>query len=270
MSVFNTSVRTALGVLCLTVFAAGAQAAPQILGLVATLGPTPLVCENGICRAEFSSFCLQQERDIPHTNWKYEFGPGEQPSLVLQMPDGSERRIAAGPHAKVRAPRGFAAVEIAVPQEIIASFGAVSVALDIGASVNVVPVAQPGDDSPISEQEKALAAGPLRQAGRRIVDRDPEVVLTARVLNGMINALPKTIHVGEGAKARLWNRSLASGLVPGEAEARTVARTEYDSCWQNLPVSFGIESVRHCLQVRHDAIMVRKNRAYWKAVRTGS
>ena len=31
---------------------AGAVAAPQILNLIATAGPRPLVCEDGVCRAE--------------------------------------------------------------------------------------------------------------------------------------------------------------------------------------------------------------------------
>ena len=38
-----------------------AVAAPQTIGFVATNGPVELKCEAGHCKAEFSSFCLQEE-----------------------------------------------------------------------------------------------------------------------------------------------------------------------------------------------------------------
>mgnify|MGYP006242207345 CR=1 FL=1 len=41
------------------------EAAPQILGLVASLEATPMTCENGTCFAEFLTFCLQEQRETP-------------------------------------------------------------------------------------------------------------------------------------------------------------------------------------------------------------
>lgn len=41
------------------------QAAPQVLALLETDSPTALNCANGVCQAEFTTYCLQKERDIP-------------------------------------------------------------------------------------------------------------------------------------------------------------------------------------------------------------
>ncbi len=37
----------------------GAFAAPQILAVLATAEPVPLTCVKGVCKAEFSTMCLQ-------------------------------------------------------------------------------------------------------------------------------------------------------------------------------------------------------------------
>jgi len=44
-----------------------AQAAPQILGLIASADPVPMTCVDGTCTAELSSVCLQQHRPTPPT-----------------------------------------------------------------------------------------------------------------------------------------------------------------------------------------------------------
>jgi hypothetical protein len=53
-----------------------AEAAPQILGLVASDGlPTPMRCRDGACTALLASFCLQQARDAPADGQDYMPGP---------------------------------------------------------------------------------------------------------------------------------------------------------------------------------------------------
>jgi len=47
-----------LGIVSSLVIGGRASAAPQILGLLATNSPTPLTCNDGICSAHFSAFCL--------------------------------------------------------------------------------------------------------------------------------------------------------------------------------------------------------------------
>ena len=53
---------------------AAAQAAPQALGLTASLRPTPMRCDAAGCRADLSAFCLQQQRADPRPGTVYERG----------------------------------------------------------------------------------------------------------------------------------------------------------------------------------------------------
>ncbi len=260
----------AAGLLVFISSVSNSSAAPQILGLVVTMAPTPLLCGDRVCKAEFTSFCLQKERDVPHVSWAYEVAGGKSLHLVVIGRDGVEHRIAAAPHMTIRAHRGFAAVELSLSREKLVELGGVSVSIDVGSGVSLVPVARSGDDDPISAQERSLATGPLRRAGARVVDQDPEVMSKTRVLNGMINALPDRILVGDGAREALWRQSRIERILARDEEALTTARREYEACWRNTPVVLGIESVRHCLQVRHDGVIMRKNDNFWRAVRTGS
>ena len=55
-----------LPLLCATLFAAlPAQAAPQLLALIATGQPVVLQCERTQCIAELPALCLQPERRAP-------------------------------------------------------------------------------------------------------------------------------------------------------------------------------------------------------------
>ena len=64
----HTSIRSffAVAIATLSFATPRAEAAPQILGLVASNGlPVPMRCEAGDCTALLASFCLQEARDAP-------------------------------------------------------------------------------------------------------------------------------------------------------------------------------------------------------------
>ena len=64
---------------------AGADAASQVLGLVASNGaPTPLTCIDGQCSAQFSTFCLQQNRPAPSRGDDYAVAAGGSLTLVAR------------------------------------------------------------------------------------------------------------------------------------------------------------------------------------------
>jgi hypothetical protein len=66
------------------ILAAGAaQAAPQALGLTASLRPTPMRCDAAGCRADLSAFCLQQQRADPHPGTVYQAAPGTRVTLLV-------------------------------------------------------------------------------------------------------------------------------------------------------------------------------------------
>jgi len=127
----------AAGLLVFISSVSNSSAAPQILGLVVTMAPTPLLCGDRVCKAEFTSFCLQKERDVPHVSWAYEVAGGKSLHLVVIGRDGVEHRIAAAPHMTIRAHRGFAAVELSLSREKLVELGGVSVSIDVGSGVSL-------------------------------------------------------------------------------------------------------------------------------------
>ena len=109
----------------------GAHAAPQSLALLVTPELTPLVCANGSCRAEFSTYCLQKERDFPRSNAPYEVAAGGRLTLVLTGADGRLRSLPAAPHVRIATARnGHTAVLIELPQRTLAAFGAQHAAIE--------------------------------------------------------------------------------------------------------------------------------------------
>ncbi|MEK9722675.1 MAG: hypothetical protein VW405_04210 [Rhodospirillaceae bacterium] len=73
--------------LALTV-AAAAQAAPQIIGVVATAQPLPVQCADGVCTAEVSGVCLQEKRPAPPEGTAYRAHGTATLTLTVRTPDG--------------------------------------------------------------------------------------------------------------------------------------------------------------------------------------
>ncbi len=249
----------------------GAYAATQSLALLETGELTPLICTNGSCRAEFSTYCLQKERDFPRSNAPYEVATGGELSLVLTGVDGRLRRLPAAPHVRITTARdGHTAVIIELPQRTLAEFGARRAAIEIGASVTLMPVAVAGDDNPQTEQDNRVATGPLRALGARIVDRGLRELESVRTLNRLVNALPPTNGINPDARRRLWRQALERGFQTAAPEQVARAAQEYQACWGDRAVNRGGVSVRYCVERRHDALMWDHVTRYWKAVSAGS
>jgi len=248
-----------------------AQAAPQALALLETAGPTPLDCGGGVCRAEFTTFCLQKERPLPGAGTVYDVAQGRSLQLVLVGRQGNIRRIPAAPHIRIRTSRaGHTAVVIEMPEAALAQLGARKAAVTVGPQVTLAPIPVAGDENPLSDQEKRLAAGPLRTLGTRVVDRAGGSVESVRVLNRLVNAMPRGIDINPGARSRLWHRALAAGFGSATSRQRDIAEREYATCWRDRVVELGGMSVRECLGRRHDRLMWDHGERYWKAVGAGS
>lgn len=241
-----------------------AVAAPQPLALVATLGPVELHCDGRDCAAEFTAFCLQEDRGSPDRGHAYRTigavrvvardGAGRETALPLEL-------------LEARALRTHVAVRLSVPERALRERGLSrpSVAVGDGASLAPAPVA--GDPRPLEDDELALAAGPFRTVGARLVDLDPERMPAARIVNRLLNALPP--QAAAERREGLWGRvaaPAAEGLPEGAVQR---ARAIYDLC--QLAVQTGVDpSLRRCLEGRHDSLVGSLNGAYWRALKTGS
>lgn len=254
-----------------SVFAFQAHAASQALALLETDGATPLQCDGAICRAEFSTFCLQKERDLPRAGDPYRVAAGHRLTLVLTGTDGRLWQVPAGSQIRIEAARsGHTAVSVAIDRAQLAALGAEKVALSVGERVTLMPVPVAGDDNPQTDQDRALATGPLRALGANIVDRGPHDIARVHALNGLINALPTGIDRRPDAQQSLWRRAVDTALGDAPAKKLQTAQQEYAACWQDRVVQLGGYAVRHCLQRRHDSLMWQHVKRYWGKVGAGS
>ena len=249
----------------------GALAAPQALALLETGGPVALTCDDGVCKAEFSTYCLQQERDLPGAGAVYEVAQNGPVRLVLTDAEGGIRTVPAAAHVRIKAARSsHTAVVIAMPQAALAALGARRAAIDVGSRVTLAPVPIAGDTNPQSEQEARIAAGPLRSLGAKVVDSAGPAVATVRVLNRLVNALPEVIVIDRSAGNRMLQQALDGGFATASSAQVTQASQEFAACWNTRHIEVGAYSVRNCLQRRHDGLMWDQVKRYWKAVGAGS
>ncbi len=265
---------TSIALLTAMLFAAplsGAHGAPQALALLNTGGPVPLTCADGICKAEFSTYCLQQERDLPGAGVAYTVAQDGPVRLVLTGADGTIRTLPAAAHIRVTAARAsHTAVVIEMPQASLAALGAQRAAIDVGDRVTLTPVPVAGDPNPQSEQDQHIAAGPLRTLGAKVVNPAGPAVATVRVLNRLVNALPEVIEIDRTAGKRMLRRALKDGFASAPSPQVTQASQEFAACWNTRHIEVGAYSVRNCLQRRHDGLMWDQVKRYWKAAGAGS
>ena len=241
---------------------AAAHAAPQILALMETGGPAPLVCEDGKCAAEFSGFCLQKERPDPKPGTRYRAEGGEL-TLVVTDAAGATRRLPAGEYLDIATQRSYTAVRISLPEKVMRELGAVSVALEIGARVALVPVALPGDADPQTEADIAMALGPQRALGESVMQRSAVESGAVALTNRMLNALPAGRTDGE-TRNGLWGRVAAPQGAAYPAESMSRAQGLYQRCIAKVE-NGDFYSLRDCLEIGHDALMLDLNVKYWEA-----
>jgi hypothetical protein len=246
---------------------APAQAAPQILALVASNEPVPLVCRNGECAAEFSAFCLQEARRSPVPGTVYQVHGGEGIRLVAETPDGGIVSLAAVPDLRVTTARTHTSVRLSVPVETLYKRGYTKVALAVGPGISLVPEAVPGDPKPQTEQDILIATGPLRHLGASIVDEAGVSVAAARLTNRLISTLPERGRASDEARDALWSDVLGTAPHTGGPASASKAFDAYEDCRARTDGS--IITLRMCLGSAHDKFIGDLNNDYWDAAKFG-
>ena len=247
----------------------GAFAAPQILALVETPEPTPLVCVGGVCEAEFSTICLQKERDIPQPGTVYVPADKNGIVLVLRLADGGSRRLAGHPGIRFTVPRTYVSATAAIPESEIIRLGAESAAIEVGPLMSLIPAPYPGDTIPHTADEIAKVTGLLRMAAYRAVKRQKTTIQAARATNRLANAMlavPAATHEAQNA---LWEKIVAS-LPGGGGTASAEQATRIVRVCQSYEEKQGTEGFRGCLQYRHDQLIFGINQIYWNRNDVGS
>ncbi len=239
-----------------------AGAAPQILALLATGGAVPLVCRNGVCTGEFSSFCLQRKRHDPAPGTQYRAAGGAV-TLVVTDADGNVRRMQAGDHLSIETRRSYTAVRIGVAEALLNEWNAVSLALDIGERVTLVPAPEAIDPEPQTEADIALALGPQRALGDRILESSPVETGAVTLTSRMIGGLPPG-RTDARTRETLWSRVVEPSAASFPPESVLRASSVYRRCLAKVERG-SFYSLRHCLEIGHDALMIELNVKYWQA-----
>jgi hypothetical protein len=242
----------------------GAQAAPQILGVVASNGlPTPLRCAEGYCSAYLASFCLQEARYAPNSGSEYRLAPGSRLTIIARLADGRSLRLAGDELLTIRTRSGFTALKVSLPEARLAALGATSAAVEVGPGTTVLPRAYAGDPDPQSGAEVATATGTLRRLAARTFDQAGETADAARLIELVINRLsdqPPAVATVWGEIARQARQSGVDR--PGiDAAAAVVAECQGSSS----EFTSGV-----CLEMRQAELMTSLNRRFWDEAAGGS
>lgn len=238
--------------------------APQVIALIATNSAVPLICHGRECSAEFSSYCLQKWRASPPPGKVYHPRGGEGLTVTAVTKAGETVTLADTGDLRITAHRGHSAMKISVPARLMGERGYASLSVQVGKKVSLVPDPVIGDKNPLTEQDIALAIGPLRDAGDRIVEGERQQVAAAGILSGISSRLTRSSHPDAGAMEALWRQASAG---TGDSEALATARTRFESCARASQT--GILPLQQCLGSRHDILVGHLNNRYWDAVTTG-
>ena len=250
--------RMAFGLALMLLAVAPAQAAPQILGLVATGEPTPLQCDGERCTALLSAFCLQERRLPPDLDTAYAPADGAKLTLLATDADGRVHRIAVQGLVEFRTRYGYTSVLASLPRDAMAEFGDASFALSVAPRAVLLPVSVPGDPDPLSDEEIVLATGPLRLAAAAVFEGDGEKPVAARMTARLINALPATGDIAAGDREDLWIRVAGPSTPP-------LARKTFEACGRTVDQAVGWP-LRGCLERRHRSLQIENTKTYWESL----
>lgn len=246
--------------------APAATAAPQVLGLLATKVPQPLLCDDRICAADFASFCLQSGRGEPFTGQPYRAAGAAGLTLVATTAEGRTLSVPANGHLRFAANVAMTAVRVFVDRATVGRFGATQLALQVEPGVSLLPIVPADDPDPLTAAEIAHATGPARSVGAAFFEDGGPVGVTARLMAALLSGLPGEGQVSPSQRERLWQDAIDSDLQRvSTAEGLAEARRHLEACRATL--EFGVHySLRSCLEARHGVLVRAHNDALTNAL----
>ncbi|MFY0610786.1 MAG: hypothetical protein JXQ99_04605 [Hyphomicrobiaceae bacterium] len=249
-------------------FPFAAVAAPQILGLVATVTPLPLSCAAGVCTVEVSGVCLQEHRQAPRTGTIYRVADGSKLTLVVHDRDGKTRSTVVNKLVEVTSLRLFNSLSISLPERFVRDLSkdAVRSSLSIAPLTSLIPVTEVGDPTPLTKNEIRAYTGRLRALAERAFNFDKANLNATRILSQMVNRLPADIPIGAEGITKVFDQTIdAKAPATGTRVTRLVTRA-LDTCREKLRVE-RTPHLRACLSNQHDMLNSNTTLNVWKALR---
>ena len=239
-----------------------ANAAPQILAAIKTEIPQPMGCEDGVCRVEIATFCLQKDRGGPLPGTLYIPHPDSEFTLVLIGQDGNQTEVPANALIKLKAKRGFTAVQGEIEQAKLLELGASSAALITPADVVLLPAKDTVPNEEANHAFKTL----LPQADQWFngeTENSLQKALTLRLVNSLINETPTLGKLNDTDRKNLWNKvAQNTPQKPGKFQANEM----FDACEWRVEIG-RYPTLRSCLEIKHDSLLMDINQRYWQVVK---
>ena len=259
----------AIATVALLLFPGTAHAAQQSLGLVATTQPVPMICDDGGCVAQLSSFCLQRERKSPNYRTPYYVAGGAGLRLHLTDTDGGHRTVPAEGLARLVSIRGNTGIEANVSTADMAALGAVEISVEVGNLVTLFPESVPDDPNPITAAEGAFAKGPARRLAAGIFDSPGGLGDTINILDRAINSITTSSRLSDEGRLDLWSRVAGVPLEAAVDNRTRRAAGVFSVCLDDLrrEAAFGL---RNCLEGRRDELLINANVRLWNGLAAGS
>jgi len=257
---------SAFALTCIDLPPTPAWAAPQILGLIASVTPVPMTCVDGTCTAELSSVCLQQHRSTPSTGTVYRPAKSTQIYLTVTGPDGVQRQQPVETELSFVSLRQFSAVKVSLSEARVRQLGDGVARISVGPMASLIPVAVRGDLDPLSAGEIASYTGPLRVLAERAFERDGDRVNATRILNRMVNRLPSKSDAGIEKVTTLWAQTVGENVTDGTQKFLTQA---VNDCRETLRTGV-MANLRSCLSYHHDYLSGENTTNGWQAMNPGS
>ncbi len=235
-----------------------AHAAPQMLGLLADGGLRTMHCDGGVCTVEISAICLQEERDIPKWGSEYRAVEPERITLVGTGIDGARVTRPIGAIARIESARDSWAVRISVPVSTLRALGVTDPSLSLEGRVALTPAPARNDPTPLSAIEIGAAVAALSAAPDAVFGGTATDMAAARVMNDMINALPRFKLDPARPYGDLWRRTFGNTPRSGMQQAAKF----YNICTRGSKQA-GRVLLRKCLELGHDGFISTVNQRYW-------
>lgn len=238
---------------------------PQALGLVATPAPAPMQCQDGLCTAYLSAFCLEEHRKSPQSRTAYRLADKTEVTLLVKIASGETLRLSGKEWLGFRTHTLFTGVEASVDQARLAKLNPVKLSVEVGPLASMLPVVAPDEETAHSAAEIALATGPYRQAAERHFEGNAEMSAAVSLTANLINGLPTTGTVAEERRIQTVIDAFQTlETIDAGAQTRAVVGGIIRTCERHA--YYGVDTMRQCLELKHSGLQADTNRQFWDSL----
>ena len=245
-----------------------AEAAPQLLGVVASSSPLRLHCDGDVCRTQISTICLQSHRDTPKRFQEYTAHDKSAFSLTVINSSNKEMDVPISKET-FKSIRGYTAVEVSIDVAGLRAQGFEPTSLSVAKNGMLVPVPDVGDADPIVQEEIVYAMSSLKPTAEDVFKTHGPEYEAIRLVNRLLNETPMKGRMAKADREQLWENTFGESAreSSGVGAHRAADITGYCQYRTKQGRFF---SVRRCLEQRLDGMIMDINTEYWRAVQPGS